>query len=119
MEGHAFSHIGRNIFNVFAVPCGKNERFNSRAISRQYFFFNAAHRQHRTAQGNFTGHGQLFFDFAVGKQRSQRREHRHSCRWPVLGCRACRYVDVDITIIEEIGIHIQFAGVCPNETQCR
>jgi hypothetical protein len=66
MKLDALLYIDWNVFEILLIPGGKDDRFNSGAVSRQYFLFNPAYRQHSSTQGDFPRHGQILLDLPVG-----------------------------------------------------
>ena len=49
-------------------------------LAANIFSFDATHRKHFAAKGDFSRHGNVGFHFSLSQGRSQRSSHRDTCR---------------------------------------
>src|SRR5690606_18423816 len=69
-----------DIVKIFEVVLRKNDSPYTSASRRQYLFLDTSHRQDKSGQGDFAGHGCITAHLAVTEQGYQRTCHGHSGR---------------------------------------
>jgi hypothetical protein len=68
-------------------------------------------RKHLASEGNFSGHGQFFADFALGVGGQQGGEHGDAGRRAVLGRRAFGDMDMNIRMLKKFRVDIPISGM--------
>ena len=84
---------------------------------RHGLFLQAADPHDPTAEGDFTGHGNVPPHRGVGQGGDHGRADRYTGRGAVLGNRALREVDVDVLGLIKVSGNAQPGGIGPNVTQ--
>ena len=99
---HLFADRLMHIFEIAFIERWKNDCVDLRPSGRKYFLFDAADRQHFTAQRDLAGHRDFPVNGFACQQGQDCRRHSHTGRWAVFRDGAFRHVYVDIVFGKEI-----------------
>ena len=78
------------------VLVGQNDVFNSETSGGEDFFFNTAYAHDASAETDFTGHGDIGADTAMGEQGGEGGNEGYARAWAVLGGGSGGDVDMDV-----------------------
>ena len=98
----SLAHFVGQVFQIGLIFFGHDDGFEAGAVCGEHFFFDAAHGQHLTAQGDFARHAHFGLDRAAGEQRDQRGSHSHARGGAVFGLRARGHMQVDVGLFKKV-----------------
>src|SRR6476620_3940247 len=86
------------ILEIRFVLLRQDDPADARPNRAEHLLLHSADREHPSAQGNLTSHGDVMPDRPAREGRHYRRCHRHPCRRPILRNRSGGNVNVDVQI---------------------
>src|SRR5690606_36337832 len=100
-------HVLGDLLEVLDVFLGDQHRLDAATVGRQQLFLQAADGGDLTAQGDLTGHRHIGTHRNPGQGRHEGRGHRRAGTGAILGRGTVGYVDVDVTLLEQLVLDAQ------------
>ncbi len=96
-----------DFLQILFIPTREDDGREFGPFCRQNLFLESSDWKDATAQGDFSGHGQISPRRNTGKCRGDRRGHRDAGGWAVLGDGSGRHMDVHVLFAEHVRVEIQ------------
>ncbi len=103
-----------NLIEVRRVALRKNHALDPRTVRSEHLLFDAADGKHAATQSDLTCHCDVVTYVNPREQRNDRRHHGDTGARPVFRHCACRDVDVDVALLEEVLGNPKRLGPCAN-----
>src|SRR5262245_58353385 len=118
-ELHTGAYLFRNLLEVLAVAGRQHHPGNAGASRGNNLLLDAAHRQNKSPETDFAGHGGVAAHRPVGHQRDQRHEHGDAGTWTVLGNSAGRHMHVDVRLLKARHVNAKIGGTILDDAERR
>ncbi len=115
MKLHRVAHLARHLFEVTLVALGQDDGFDAGAVGGEHLFFDAADGQDAAAQRDLARHGNVGAHGRVQQERGDDSEERDAGRGPVFRDGALGDVQVQVDVLEPLGVEPQPVGARADE----